>query len=81
MSDQPFEDYESQPIRERGRRKVKTPLIVKVLVFDIATDTQIREHPEVNFSIAKHRDWVNSLIVWAVCNGKSVEIVSPNDDR
>ena len=77
MSDQPFDDDEPKP---RGRRKVKNPLIVKVMVFDIATDSQIREHSEVNFSLAKHRDWVNNLIVWACCNGKSVEIVNSRDD-
>lgn len=55
-------------------------LNIKVLVFDIATDTQIREH-ELNYNNGEKRRWLAQLIVWACNNGKSVEILNVGDDR
>jgi hypothetical protein len=46
---------------------------IKVLVFDIVTNTQIREH-KVDFSDGRKRKWLCGLIVWATSNQKSIEI-------
>jgi hypothetical protein len=46
---------------------------VKVLVFEVATDIQIREH-KINFSDPRKRKWLSGLVVWATSNQKSIEI-------
>lgn len=46
---------------------------VKVLVFEVATDIQIREH-KIDFSDPRKRKWLSGLVVWATSNQKSVEI-------
>lgn len=64
---------------DRQDRKLKQ-LRIKVLVYDIDTEEQIREH-DVNFSDGDKRRWLSQLIVWAASNKKSVEIINYFDDR
>ena len=61
------------------RKKFKEPLILKVLIFDIELDKQIREHI-VDFSVRDKRKWLSSVVVWATLNNKSVEVYNIEDD-
>ena len=68
---------------ERPKRPRAKPHFVRVLVFDIAQDQQIREHG-INYSklmIDKDQKlkWLLDMILWATKNGKSVEIMSEED--
>ena len=54
-------------------------LMLRVRVFDIETDTQIREH-SLNYSSHESREWLKNLIVWAGFNKKSVELLNISDD-
>ena len=61
---------------DRGFDKTKPQrksLRLKVLVFEIGDEAQIREH-DVDFSKGKNRLWFCNLIVWACCNQKLVKI-------
>ena len=62
------------------RRKFREPLMLKILVFDIALDKQIREHV-VDFSVGDKRKWLSGLVVWATKNNKSVEVLNVEDDK
>ena len=59
---------------------VKPPLVLKVLVYDLASDKQIREHT-IKLCREGKREWLVNLCVWAACNGKGVEILAIQDDR
>jgi hypothetical protein len=74
-----------KPLRVVRPKPWAPPLFVKVLVFDIATGQQIREH-SVNFTkMMKDNDkklkWLLNLVVWAGLNGKTVEFMSEKDHR
>ena len=51
--------------------KPPAPLMINVLVYD--GETLIRSHKK-NFKNKKVRLWINNVILWAVKNGKRVEI-------
>lgn len=61
------------------RRKFKEPLMLKVLIFDIEQDKQIREHI-IDFANREKRKWLSSVVVWATLNRKLVEVVNMEDD-
>lgn len=72
------EDYEDdEPTRVRRRRK---PLMVRVLVHDLATDNTVRELT-VDFNDSHKRKWLLRVQIWAFCNGKSVEIMTVEADE
>lgn len=52
---------------------------LKVLVFDLDTNEQIREITVRHFDSDK-RKWLTDLVVWASLNHKSIEILSLQDD-
>lgn len=64
----------NQPIHRKHR-----PLYIKVMVFDIAEDKQIRDL-RVDISNGDKRAWLFDLILWATLNGKSVEMLNEKDD-
>ncbi len=75
-------DYE-QLSAQRPKRSRDKPHFVRILVYDIASGDQIREHG-VNFSkVMVDRDqkltWLLNMMLWATKNGKSVEIISEQD--
>lgn len=72
-----FKHPEEMPARESKHRRKE--LRIKVLVFDIKSDKQIREH-DVDFSKGKNRDWLTGVLVWAFNNHKSVELFNIEDD-
>lgn len=74
MSECLFEDHQPHQRRE------KKPLTIKVLVFDIATGEQIREHI-CNLLLSEKRLWLYNLLMWASCNHKSVEVFNLKDDK
>ena len=76
MSYQSEEDYH---LKFRVYRE-KKPLTIKVLVFDIATGQQIREHT-CNLLLSEKKIWLYNLMMWATMNGKSIEIFNLKDDK
>jgi hypothetical protein len=58
--------------------RIRRPLEVIVLVFDLKTGDEVRRH-EVNFYNANRRGWLNKLLVWAWTNNHSVEIYNKVD--
>ena len=72
-----FDAIEKIPKSEYTRPQRKS-LRLKVLVFEIGSDVQIREH-DVDFDKKENRLWLCNLIVWASHNQKYVEISNFND--
>lgn len=72
-----FKHPEEMPVRTTKFRRKE--LRIKVLVFDIKSDKQIREH-DVDFSKDANQTWLNNLLVWAFNNNKSVELFNIADD-
>lgn len=72
------DEYEDdEPTRVRRRRK---PLMVRVLVHDLATDETIRELT-VDFNDSQRRKWLLRVQIWAFCTGKSVELLTIEADE
>lgn len=74
-----FKHPEEMPFREGKHIRKTEPLRLKILVFDIETGRQIREH-DVNYSKGENRDWLAGVFVWAANNKKSVEVFNVRDD-
>lgn len=56
------------------------PLLVRALVFDLATGNEVARH-NFDFNDLEKRIWFNEkLIVWAVHNKHSIELFLENDD-
>ena len=53
--------------------KNRSPLIIKIKVFDRVDNKQIREHIR-NFRNGISKDWLIDVIYWAISNQKRVEI-------
>jgi hypothetical protein len=53
--------------------KNRSPLIIKIKVYDRVDNKQIREHIR-NFRNGISKDWLIDVIMWAVNNQKRVEI-------
>lgn len=60
-------------------RKCKS-LMIKVLVFDIATGEQVRELI-IDIKDREKRKWLPNLVIWATVNNKSVEMINIEDDK
>lgn len=60
--------------RHRSRR---TPLMVKVLVFELINNSIVRERV---VNLPKSTEWMNKLMVWAVKSHYAVEVVNVEDD-
>ena len=73
-----FDAIEKIPKSEYTRPQRKS-LRLKVLVFEIGSDVQIREH-DVDFDKKENRLWLCNLIVWATMNRKEVQIYNIKDD-
>lgn len=56
----------------------RKPPIVRVLVFDLSTDKQIRQK-DMDLREDSKQEWLRRLIFWATCNNCSVEIINLND--
>jgi hypothetical protein len=62
------------------QRKHHKPLYLKVMVFEVKNDIQIRER-RLDFANSNQKDWLYDLVLWATLNGKSVEIINEKDDK
>lgn len=58
----------------------REPMLIRVLVHDVASGETIREHT-MNFNNAEKRRWLSKLCVWAFNNGKTVETFNVRDDE
>lgn len=56
------------PYNEPPRRE---PLMINVIVYD---GSQLIRNHKKNYRNKKVRTWINDLILWAVKNGKRIEI-------
>lgn len=57
----------------------REPMLIRVLVHDMASGETVREH-KMDFNRADKRRWLSKLCVWAFHNGKSVETFNVKDD-
>lgn len=64
---------------DRPLRRKHKPLYVKIMVFDIVADKQIRDL-RVDIANGDKRKWLFDLVLWATLNGKSVEVLNEKDD-
>jgi len=54
-------------------------LNIVVRAFDAKTEEQVRER-KVNLTDNGQKDWLLSFVLWALLNGKVVEVVNAKDD-
>lgn len=71
MSIDDFYFENDKPIFEKFKNR--SPLIIKIKVFDRVDNKQIREHIR-NFRNGVSKDWLVSVVMWAISNQKRVEI-------
>lgn len=64
---------------DKPKHKNNYHIFLKMVIWDLETDTIIREH-EVNYSNANAKAWMEKTLVWALKNKKSVELISLRDD-
>lgn len=60
--------------------KVYTNINVKVIIFDAKTEQVEREWTK-NIDAPDRRQWLLKTTIWAVMNGKAIEIVNIEDDK
>jgi hypothetical protein len=60
-----------QPVSNPRRKH--SPLFIKVKVFDIKTEEQIRDL-RVDVANGDKKDWLFDLMLWATLNGKLIQI-------
>lgn len=53
-------------------------LQVRIIITDIETNDIIKEHHGVYFSTTNQK-WITRMLVWALYNGKTVEILNEDD--
>lgn len=56
------------------------PLPARAIVREIKSDKAVREH-DFDFNNFAKRRWLTKLLVWALFNGHSVEIIATADDE
>lgn len=54
------------------------PLPIKLYVYDLETNTRIREH-EFNYISRDDKRQINKIFLWALNNKKAVELVNAKD--
>lgn len=55
-------------------------VIAKVYVFDVKTD-KVEQEYNVSLNNKRNREKLEKTIMWALFNGKSIEIVNIKDER
>lgn len=53
--------------------KNRSPLLVKISIFDLDTGEQIRDHTR-DIRKGKNKEWLTNAMMWAVMNNKRIEI-------
>ena len=69
--DEFYFEHDKQPSFEKFTNR--SPLIIKIKIYDRVDNKQIREHIR-NFRNSPSKDWLIDAIMWACCNGMRVEI-------
>jgi phage-related holin len=59
-------------------REYKTVIVV-LRIIDVQTD-QVEKETIKNIDSRERREWISKTVLWAMMNGKYVEIINKNDD-
>lgn len=57
----------------------RKPIVVRIVVWEVKADKIIRDF-KVNLAASDKHRWLTRIVIWAMLNGKSVEIININDD-
>lgn len=62
------------------QRRKRSSISVVVSAFDVTSGNQER-NLTANLAKSESRDWLQKFVLWAICNGKCVEIVNVKDNN
>ena len=53
---------------------LRSPLLIKISIFDLDTGEQIRDHHTRDIRKGKNKEWLTNAMMWAVMNNKRIEV-------